>query len=39
MIISGNECGIKSGRIVFLPYLFFRRLLLNRKITMVIISG
>ena len=39
LIISGNECGIKSGRIVFLLYLFFRRLLLNRKITMVIISG
>ncbi|HAH4718971.1 TPA: hypothetical protein HH167_004899 [Escherichia coli] len=28
-----------TGRIVFLLYLFFRRLLLNRKITMVIISG
>ncbi|ENB76695.1 hypothetical protein ECP02989424_3411 [Escherichia coli P0298942.4] len=39
LIISGNECGIKSGRIVFLLYLFFRRLLLNRKITAVIISG
>jgi len=31
LIISDDGCGIKPGRIEFWLYLFFRRLLLNKK--------